>query len=97
MVFNRGNLIEMISLDIDVRSLPNQLELEQQQVHTVQTVQTVQKDNPVRYGISELLAVKDKVKQDNRPKILLLDTCKIIRRLKLNRQGTRGGIKIGKN
>ena len=51
MVLNRGNLIELTSLDRDVRSLPNQLELEQQQqqVHTVQPVQTVQKYHPIRY------------------------------------------------
>ena len=92
MVLNRGNLIELTSLDRDVRSLPNQLELEQQ-VHTVQTVQMVQEDHPIRYDRFELLVIKDKVKQDSRLKILLLDACKIIRRLKLNRRGTRGGIK----
>ena len=53
MVLNRGNLIELTSLDRDVRSLPNQLELEQQ-VHTVQTVQSVQKDHPIRYDRFEL-------------------------------------------
>ena len=90
MVLNMGNLIELKSLDRDARSLPNQLEL---QVHTVQTVQTVQKDHSIRYDRSQLLTIKDKVKQDNRLKILLLDVCKIIRRLKLNRRRTREGIK----
>ena len=59
----------------------------------VQTVQMVQKDHPIRYDRSELLVIKDTVKNDNRLKILLLGACKIIRRLKLNRRGTRGGIK----
>ena len=67
MVLNRGNLIDLTSSDRDVRSLPNQLELEQQ-VHTVQTVQIVQKDHPIRYDRIELLAIKDKVKQDSRLK-----------------------------
>ena len=79
MVFSKGNLIEMTNLGkYDVRPLPNQLELEQQQAHIVQTVQTVQKDHPIRYDRSELLVIKDKVKHDNRLKILLLDACKIL-------------------
>ena len=46
MVFSKGNLIELTSLDKDnVRPLPNQLELEQQQAHMVQTVQ---KDHPYK-------------------------------------------------
>ena len=32
-----------------------------------------------------MLAIKDNVKHDNRLEVLLLDACKIIRRLKLNR------------
>ena len=94
MVFSKGNLIGLTNLDKDdERPLPNRLELEQKQVHIVQTVQMVQKDDPIRYDRSELVAIKDKVKHDNRLKILLLDACKIIRKLKLNRRGTRGGIK----
>ena len=78
MVLNRGNLIDLTSSDRDVRSLPNQWELEQQ-VYTVQTVQIVQKDHPIRYDRIEVLVIKDKVKQDSRLKILLLGAYKIIK------------------
>ena len=52
----------------------------------------VQKDHPIRYDRSELLSIKDKIKHDNKLKILLLDACKLFRKLKLNRRGTRGCI-----
>ena len=97
MVFSKGNLIELTNLDKDdVRPLPNRLELEQH-VHMVQTAQMVQKDHLIRYDRSELLVIKDKVKHDNRLKILLLDACKIIRRLKLTEERLEEVSKIGKN
>ena len=82
----KGNLIKIERTNAneeDVTPLPNQLEPEQHQVQTV---------HPIRYDSAELLAIRERVKHDNRLKILPLNACKIIRRLRLNKQGTRKGI-----
>ena len=75
----KGNLIkiELINLNReDVTPLPNQLEPEQHQVQTV---------HPIRYNNAELQAIRERVKHDNRLKILPLNAYKIIRRLRLNK------------
>ena len=82
----KGNLIKIELTNVnreDATPLPNWLEPEQHQVQTV---------HPRGYDSAELLAIRERVKHDNRLKILLLNACKIIRRLRLNKQGSRGGI-----
>ena len=59
----------------DATPLPNQLEPE----HQVQTV------HPIRYDNADLLAIRERVKHDKRLKILPLNACKIVRRLRLNK------------
>ena len=41
--------------------------------------------HPIRYDSAELLAIRERVKHDNRCKILLLTAWKIIKRLRLNK------------
>ena len=75
----KGNLtkIELTNVNReDTTPLPNQLEPEKHQVETVQ---------PIRYDSAELLTITERDTCDTRLNIILLNVCKIIRRLRLNK------------